>query len=114
MHTNPLDNPEAFSALAEPLVWTQDASPHASATIHGIVLHGAADSASAGHPLGTVTADQWTVMLTEEDSMCVRIAAADTLAPVALGMPVLTVQRIVRDTCGWIATCTAEERSPAP
>ena len=111
MKTNPFANPHAFAPIMEPLKWTQDKAPHRTGSFSAAVLHGAPDSRSAGHPLGAMVADPWTVQVPLDVALVADIKTGDTLSRVGIGAEVLTIQQIGRDDAGWWLVCSVRERA---
>jgi len=108
---SPFDFPPGFfQPFAEPLKWIQDKAPHRTGTFSAVVLHGAPDSQNAGHPLGSLVADPWTVHVSRDVALVADIRVGDRLCRVGIGAEVLTVQQISRDESGWIVVCTSNER----
>ena len=100
----------AFAPASEPLKWTQDKAPHRTGTFNAVVLHGAPDSQNAGHPLGAIVADPWTVHVSLDTALIADIRVGDRLSRVGIGAEVLTVQQVCREDSGWILVCSVNER----
>lgn len=95
-----------FSPMAEPVMWTEDASPHRRGTFDAVVLHGGV-STGAGDPVSAMFADAWTVDVPDDVAIAADIRCGDTITRDGCR---LTVQKITRNDDGWILVCTSDER----
>jgi hypothetical protein len=106
-----IDFDRLFAPLAEIVEWRQDGAKGLRGTFEAVVIHGESQSASAGASLDAVTADPWTVCVSEAVAIAAEIAIGDSLHLSSFGREVLTVQQITRDATGWIIRCTANMRA---
>ena len=106
-------NPRAFAPMLEPVLWTEDKTPHRRGMIRAAVFCGESQSSSAGPSLDGVVADPYTLKVPISDALISQMKMGDTvkLSPRFAGAE-LTVQQITV-TPGWIVVrCTANERAP--
>ena len=96
--------------MLEPIVWRQDKSPHTRGTFNAAVLQGNPFNSAAGASLGTVSADDWTVIVPLSTAIVTKFAPGDSLT-LAYGLE-LNIQQITRGATDWNLKCTANERSP--
>lgn len=104
------ENPKAFCAMSQEVVWREDAPPHRRGTFRAAVLQGESESSSAGPSLDGVVADPWTVFIPLGFALAGNIKIGDTLT-ILTGV-CLTVQQITRTDHEYLARCTSEMRAP--
>lgn len=100
----------ALRPLSETLAWRQDRAPHKRGSFRAVVLQGAVDGETAGHPRGSVPADEWTVHLPYAVALAAEIAPGDTISRLGLGAEELAVQEVVPTPTGYLFRCTAKMR----
>lgn len=94
----------------EPVVWTQDAEPHARATFL-VALRRRGPSQSAGHVYDYVTGDEWKAFVCDGGTGMAAVKEGDTFQ--RMSGEVLTIQQIHHDEImGWTFTLTSNMKGP--
>ena len=106
-----IDFNRAFAPLAEIVEWRQDGAKGLRGTFEAVVIHGESQSASAGASLDAVTADPWTIVVSDAVAVAAEIALGDSIHLPESGGERLTVQQVTRDASGWTVRCTANMRA---
>lgn len=112
---NPFENTgKAFKQFEEPFEWRMDAKPHTRGVLRGVLLQGTQDSQSAGNSLAPITANVYTIHVTEEIKFLCDIKIGDTLKPFLHDENILTIQDLYHDmsTNSIFIICTSNQRSP--
>lgn len=107
---DPFDNPKAFEAFEEMLIWQQDGKSRLRGSFRATVVRGEGDSNSTGGSRDGIPADGYSILIDCRLRICGQISVGDTI--IRADGSTLSVQQLTREHgIGVTLRCTADERA---